>query len=166
MFIDGSNLFHATRELDRSLRLDLVKLRDLLAAGKDLIRAYYYGSALPDADERARKQTAFHHSLAYAGFKTVILPLRQRGGRYVEKGVDVALAVDLITLAFDRVYERAILVSGDADYVRAIQEAERKGVRVEVAFFDPPLCSGELRRSAHSFTSLNQLVDRVRRTRP
>ena len=42
-------------------------------------------------------------------------------GDQVEKGVDVALAVDLITLAFKDRYDVAVLVSSDADFKHAIE---------------------------------------------
>jgi len=164
MFIDGSNLFHSTREFDPQLKIDLVKLREVLAEDRNLIRAYYYHSIPTEGTERIERQTAFHHLLEYNGFKTVVLPLRKRGNEYVEKGVDVSLAIDMLTLGFDRAYDRGILVAGDADYVRAIQEVERKGIRIDVAFYDPPLCAGDLRRAAHSFVSLNKLAERFRKT--
>jgi uncharacterized LabA/DUF88 family protein len=163
MFIDGSNLFHSTRDFDPQLKIDLVKLREVLTENRNLIRAYYYHSIPTEGPERIEKHIAFHHLLEYNGFKTVILPLRKRGIEYVEKGVDVSLVVDMLTLGFDRAYECGILVAGDADYVRAIQEVERKGIRIEVAFYDPPLCAGDLRRAAHTFASLNKLIERFRK---
>ncbi len=102
MFIDGSNLFHSTREFDPQLKIDIVKLREVLAEDRNLIRAYYYHSIPTEGTERIERQTAFHHLLEYNGFKTVVLPLRKRGNEYVEKGVDVSLTIDMLTLGFDR----------------------------------------------------------------
>lgn len=50
-----------------------------------------------------------------------------------EKAVDVKLAVDLITL--QDIYDTAIIVSGDQDYVPAVQIAKDKGKRVVNASF-------------------------------
>lgn len=44
---------------------------------------------------------------------------------YVEKQVDVAIAVDLVGMAFRDEYDVAYLLSADADYVSAVQEAQR-----------------------------------------
>jgi uncharacterized LabA/DUF88 family protein len=71
---------------------------------------------------------------------------------------------DMLALGFDRAYECGILVAGDADFVRAIQEVERKGIRIHVAFYDPPLCAGDLRRAAHSFVSLNEHLEEFRKS--
>lgn len=41
--------------------------------------------------------------------------------RTIEKGVDTALIVDLIQLAFDNIYDRAVLISADRDHVGAVE---------------------------------------------
>lgn len=56
-----------------------------------------------------------------------------------EKGIDVALAVDLVSLAFDNAYDVAIVMSADYDLVPAISNVARRrqtrgsGPTVEVA---------------------------------
>lgn len=46
---------------------------------------------------------------------------------YVEKKVDVAIAVDLVRMAYDDDYDVAYLLSADADYVTAVREVQRLG---------------------------------------
>jgi uncharacterized LabA/DUF88 family protein len=54
-------------------------------------------------------------------------------GTQVEKGVDVALAVDMLTLAFKDRYDVAVLVSSDADYKHAIETIKfETGKQVEL----------------------------------
>jgi uncharacterized LabA/DUF88 family protein len=70
-----------------------------------------------------------------------------------EKAVDVNLAVDLITL--QSIYDTAIIVSGDQDYIPAVQRVKDSGkCVVNVAFKTPngKLLPGGARR-------LNQLTD-------
>lgn len=55
--------------------------------------------------------------------------------RTVEKGVDSALVVDLIEYGLDNTYDRAILVSGDADFVPSVKLIQRTGKQVVHAFF-------------------------------
>ena len=50
--------------------------------------------------------------------------------RTVEKGVDTSLVVDLIQHATDDTYDRAVLVSGDADFVPAVELVQRLGKQV------------------------------------
>ena len=51
---------------------------------------------------------------------------------YVEKKVDVAIAVDLVRMAYEDQYDVAYLLSADADYVTAVKEAQRVGKAVFV----------------------------------
>jgi uncharacterized LabA/DUF88 family protein len=97
IFIDGSNLFHATRNFRPDFQIDFVKLCKALGKDLELIRPYYYGSF----DPTNPKQQKFHDWLASNGFEVVIKPLRERDGRKVEKGADVGLVTDLISLGIE-----------------------------------------------------------------
>jgi len=55
----------------------------------------------------------------------------------VEKGVDVAIATDMIRLAWEESYDYAVLVSSDADYVPAVEFLTSKGRRVIHVGFPP-----------------------------
>jgi uncharacterized LabA/DUF88 family protein len=75
-------------------------------------------------------------------FETLILPVARRTIRcpacgtsrptYAEKGVDVALATRLLSLAATRTFETAVLVSGDKDYLETVRAVKSQGMRVEV----------------------------------
>ena len=47
-----------------------------------------------------------------------------------EKGVDVRLAVDLVSLSCDKSIDRAIICSSDSDLQPAIAETRKRGVEV------------------------------------
>lgn len=47
-----------------------------------------------------------------------------------EKGVDAALVTDLLSLAWQQAYDVAVLVSGDADYVPAVEYVQSQGLKV------------------------------------
>lgn len=55
----------------------------------------------------------------------------------VEKGVDTAIAADMIRLAWEKAYDVAVLVSSDADLVPAVEFLDLKGARVIQAGFPP-----------------------------
>lgn len=48
----------------------------------------------------------------------------------VEKGVDAALVTDLLSLAWQDAYDVAVLVSGDADYIPAVEYVQSQGRKV------------------------------------
>ena len=54
---------------------------------------------------------------------------------FKEKGVDVKIAVDLVIMARDNMFDLAILVSGDTDLVPAV-EYVTKNNRLINAYFD------------------------------
>ena len=53
-----------------------------------------------------------------------------------EKGVDVKIAVDLVSMAADKLLKTAILCSSDSDLQPAVQEARRRGVEVVYLGFE------------------------------
>jgi uncharacterized LabA/DUF88 family protein len=57
---------------------------------------------------------------------------RPRGGGYVQKGVDVLLAVDLVRLSSKGQIQKAFLIAGDGDYVPAVKAAKDDGVAVKL----------------------------------
>ncbi len=50
--------------------------------------------------------------------------------RSPEKGIDAAIATDLLSLAWEDVLDVAILVSGDSDFVPAVERIQEKGLKV------------------------------------
>lgn len=64
-----------------------------------------------------------------------------------QKAVDTLLAVDMLVGAFDRTYDLALLVAGDADFVPVVEEVRRRGRWVVVGAEEETL-SADLRRAA------------------
>ncbi|MCE7698671.1 MAG: NYN domain-containing protein [Methanobacterium paludis] len=69
--------------------------------------------------------------------------------------------IDLISFAMDNQYDTAIIVSGDYDYFRAIEEVQRRGKRVEIAYFLNEGISEEFIQFADKFVSLNAIADKI-----
>jgi uncharacterized LabA/DUF88 family protein len=65
-----------------------------------------------------------------------------------EKGVDIMLTTDFLTHSFKDNFDIAILVTGDSDYVGAIQAVKDNGKNVEVALFGKEQSSRPLREVA------------------
>jgi len=156
IFIDGSNLFHACNQI--KFKIDLVKLVNVLVGDRYLVRPYYYTAFNPQKQE----QIKFLHALQSKGFCVKAIPLKRRGDRFIEKGVDVALVTDLISMAFRNAYDTAILVSGDYDFIEAIRIVMSLGKRVEVAMFTHAT-NDELRRIADKFIPLEEFTEEIQR---
>ncbi|MFC7165072.1 NYN domain-containing protein [Halospeciosus flavus] len=84
------------------------------------------------------------------------------GGAPDREGVDVALATELIAQGFNDSYDVAVVVSGDADYDRAIRYVQDQGKVVEAAMFEGA-ASGRLRDAVDDFYPLNEYDERLYR---
>lgn len=140
--------------------MDIEKLQNKLANGRPLIRAYYYCSI---GNPPRAEQLKFLDKLKHLHMEVTARPLKVRSstGESVEKGVDVALVTDMLSLASHGSYDVAILVSGDNDFLKAVDEVKRLGKRIEIAAFG--FTAGkELREKADVFTPLEQVAEELK----
>ena len=135
IFIDGSNLFHACQR--KGIKMDFEKLKEVLTRDKNVINIYYYTGVTANI---TAEQSSFFKKLKHLEYKlnTKTLKLRSDGIK-VEKGIDVLLAIDLLWYAFHNAYDTAILVSGDDDFVPAVNSVISLGRRVELWTFEDSL---------------------------
>lgn len=144
IFIDSSNLSggsarYAEKTNDPDYEVDVFKLLKRLSRGYDLIRTYFYSSTAQAQDIRSKteqfwhqKMLNLHAQLMRHGIK-VTNKLRQKNK---EKGVDVALVTDFLMLGMREAFEVAMIVSGDQDYVNAIEAVQSMGKIVHIACFE------------------------------
>ena len=167
VFIDGANLFFALLDNGCSGGINYLKFANKLCEGRRLARTYYYDAPIPEAmdAERAVKQQRYFTRLNYIDY------LEKRLGRmvrkttrcrkcnensqgWVQKGVDVKLAVDLVDMAAKNLYEVGIVVSGDGDLEPAVYSAKSYGQHIELAYF--PGRSQKLQGACDRFVGLSK----------
>lgn len=127
VFIDGNNLFHAARF--HTIDIDYNKLLRILLGDGRLLRAFFYTGV----DVGAERQQGFLLWMRRNGFRVVQKELKTFYDGTRKANLDVEIAVDMLSLAGR--YDTAVLVSGDEDFVYAINAVAYKGCRVEVAGF-------------------------------
>lgn len=81
------------------------------------------------------------------------------------KGVDIALAKDLLVHAFLNHYDVAALIAGDGDYVPLIEEVKHLGKVVYLSFFKNDGLSPELRLAADYYLDMESMFTRRWRDR-
>jgi uncharacterized LabA/DUF88 family protein len=149
VFIDGSNFYHGCRENLGRTDVRLGQLAELLVSPRRfLVRTYYYNSAVPsDSGPEARLgQQKFISALQRTPYFEVRLSRVVRREekcpncgdtrrRYVEKGVDMHIGVDMLAGASKNLYDVAVLVTGDGDLVDAVRAVKDHGKHVELATF-------------------------------
>ncbi len=127
VFIDGNNLFHAARF--HNIDIDYNKLLRVLLGDGRLLRAFFYTGV----DAGAERQQGFLLWMRRNGFRVIQKELKTFYDGTRKANLDVEIAVDMLSLAGR--YDTAVLVSGDEDFVYALNAVAYKGCRVEVAGF-------------------------------
>jgi len=141
IFIDGSNLYHITkkvnRELGKSFLFDIERFIEYLAGEEELIKTFYYTAPLnrkKDLETYSKQQKFFSKIRKIPNFELVLCRMQKEkiDGKtiYLVKEDDIHLAVDMVNLAHKNSYEGAILVSSDGDFVPAIKIVQEVGKRV------------------------------------
>ncbi len=173
IFIDAQNFYNCVCDTlgdDRNGRnIDYPKLVEELIGDRDLIRVYFY-DALPPSRNQSGKQRFLDYIEALPYFRVVLGNVVRRDPgpddfcphckkkltpRYEQKGVDVRLAIDMVKLAIGNTFDVAILISGDSDFVDAVQLVQDHGKQVELAFMREN-CARELRDTCDTARLFNR----------
>jgi cold shock CspA family protein/uncharacterized LabA/DUF88 family protein len=85
---------------------------------------------------RLYHERVFDDILMSEGIVTHYLPLKSRGGKKEEKGIDVWLALEAFELAYYKRFSVLVLVACDGDYVPLIRKLNTLGTRVMVLSWD------------------------------
>ncbi len=156
LYIDGENLKNYIKTV---LRKDGVKEKDLNIENFNLLLLFdnplkgikisenrYYSAKLHYSEKTPRKskeiilkQRVQKNNLEKQNIKFIIggnvrsQEISVNGKKkavFREKGVDVKIAVDLVTNACDKIIKTAILCSSDSDLQPAVKEAMKRGIEI------------------------------------
>ena len=154
VFIDLRNVLRSVDFMkDIGMNLDLYALVMQLNGQRELVAAYVFDTRLPfGVDDNSRR---FHDRLRYLGFR-IVARESYDAEKHQQKEVDVAMACEMVVHALRNNYDVAVVVSGDRDFIPAIQHVQAAGKRVEVAAFSNSF-SEELRRAADRFIELDKM---------
>lgn len=154
VFIDGNNLFHAARF--HNIDIDYNKLLRVLLGDGRLLRAFFYTGV----DVGAERQQGFLLWMRRNGFRVIQKELKTFYDGTRKANLDVEIAVDMLSLAGK--YDTAVLVSGDEDFVYAVNAVAYKGCRVEIAGFRSNTAPKLIDVSDY-FIDLGEIADKVRK---
>src|SRR5258705_6411584 len=181
VFIDGQNFYRSLLRFDEALRVDYDKLARWItqAVGGSpatFAGAYYYVGVSADAPALVE---GFLKGLELRpGYFVKREPRVRRSGRcsacgatyeYTnEERVDTRLVADLIQLAANDAFDAAVLVSGDEDFVPAVEAVNALGKQVWVATWSADELSKDLRVRCFGQIHLSEGIPafKVERPRP
>jgi uncharacterized LabA/DUF88 family protein len=188
VYIDGFNLYHGLREASwkRYCWLDLNAMAQRVLSGCEQLTAVkYFTSRVRGAQpgdsprmgakrdaKRARQSIYLDALRSHCGIRPIEGRFNKRDKScfdcgvmwidFEEKKTDVNIALSLVLDAFDNHFDRAVLMSGDADLVPAVKEVKRRFPTKRVAVVHPPRrTSGELGATAGDVRFLTEqlLID-------
>src|SRR3954467_8404384 len=164
VFIDGANLFAASRTL--GFDVDYKNLLAYFRQRSQFVRAYYY-TALLETEEYSPLRPLVDW-LGYNGYSVVTKPAKEftdaTGRRRVKGSVDIEMAVDVLDLTPS--LDHVVIFSGDGDLRRLVEAVQRRGVRVTVISTirtQPAMIADDLRRQADAFIDLADLAEHITR---
>ena len=167
VFVDGSNLLiEMGTVLGAPVRADLPTAEQVSLASQTvtkalreqvvdgpvgphrIVRRYWFGS-VQGSDELLQERQSWLRDQGYEG-----VLLHKVKGRD-EKGVDLAVAREMLMHGFNKNYNTAVLVAGDEDYLGLVQDLKRLGLLVVCAFYVCPALSPKLRLACDTFIALH-----------
>lgn len=154
IFVDVPNLIYG---YEGDGFLNMGKLLQLITEGRDLVRATAYSPVSDDPREPVEQQR-FVAPFVPHEYRIVTKPLKRFSDGSIKGNFDVEMAVDMVMMA-DRV-DVICIVSGDADFARAVEVVQQKGVRVEVVAFAGST-SIEMRALADHYFELDKVVKQI-----
>jgi uncharacterized LabA/DUF88 family protein len=138
VFIDGGYFSKVLKYVFNEQGIDYEKFSGEICEGDERLRTYYYDcmpyqNNPPTEKERmmyAQKDKFIYNLKRLRRFevrlgKLVYIP---SANDFIQKRVDVLFSVDLVRMSWDHQITKAVLVTGDSDFVPAIQAAKDAGV--------------------------------------
>ena len=129
VFVDVPNLMYG---VENGRTVHMGRLLDMLREGRELVRATAYCPISDDPREPVQQQKFVAPFVPY-DYRIVTKPLKRFADGSIKGNFDVEMAIDMVHIS-ERVDIIAI-VSGDADFARAVESVQGDGVHVEVVAF-------------------------------
>ncbi len=156
VFVDVPNVLYGAERGDAPI--DMGKLLDYLADGREVVRATAYSPVSDDPSEPVERQRFVAPFVPYE-YRIVTKPLKRFADGSIKGNFDVEMAIDMLTMA-ERL-DVIACVSGDADFARLVEVIQGRGVRVEVVAFAGST-SAEMRALADRYIELGALAEQLR----
>lgn len=156
VFVDVPNVLYGVAPDEPPINMG--KLLDMIREGRELVRATAYSPVSDNPREPVEQQKFVAPFVPYE-YRIVTKPLKRFADGSIKGNFDVEMAIDMVTMA-DRL-DVIAFVSGDADFARAVETVQARGVRVEVVAFAGST-SLEMRALADGYLELGSVIDQLR----
>lgn len=127
VFVDVQNMYHSAKHIYHA-RVDFEAVLQEAVKSRNLIRAIAYV-----VESGFEEEKGFFDALKKAGFEIKSKELQIFAGGQKKADWDVGLAMDMIKMSPK--VDTIVLISGDGDYVPAVEYLQFLGLRVELLSF-------------------------------
>ncbi len=174
VLIDGGYIAKVIDNDFGRTKIDFLKLSNAVCGETERLRTYYYNCMPyqhdpPTEEERAKfsSMDKFVYSLRkHPRFEVRLGKLQQIGGEFKQKRVDILMAVDLVRMSWGKQIGKAILITGDSDFVPAVEAAKDAGVIVQLYYSRNSIHDELLLAVDDSFEMDRKLIDRCAMASP
>ncbi len=144
-------------------KIDFCRFSDIICGDYERLRTYYY-NCMPHqsnpATEAERRRYSAMDKFVYTlrklpRFEIRLGKLGRVGESFVQKRVDILLAVDLVRLSWGKQIEKAILITGDSDFVPAVEASKDAGVLVQL-YYSKASVHDELLSAVDEYFEINK----------
>ncbi len=118
IFIDNSNIFKGFRKYN--VKIDYEKLKKLITKKRQLYGIYLYEGIVYPLDPNKKKW--YKDLSTISGYEIRASFDKKTYNDTFEKKIDVQIAIDIISLAYEDAFDIAVLVSGDGDFLPVVQK--------------------------------------------
>ncbi|MFX1450809.1 MAG: NYN domain-containing protein [Promethearchaeota archaeon] len=128
IFIDNSNIFKGFRKY--GIKANYEKLKDIIKQDRELKKIFLYeGAIYPMSPEKKKWYKDLSNKSGYI-IRASFDKMAFNGA--IEKKVDIRIAIDIVSLAYENIFDTAVLVSGDGDFVPVVKKVKdlNKGVEL------------------------------------
>ena len=155
LFVDVPNLIYGQDSDSKPLHMG--KLLQFIGDGRDVVRATAYSPVSDDPMEALEQQKFVAPFVPYE-YRIVTKALKRFADGSIKGNFDVEMAIDMLTMADG--LDVIAVVSGDADFARAVEVVQTRGVRVEVFAFAQS-SSLEMRSLADRYVELGSVLNQI-----
>jgi uncharacterized LabA/DUF88 family protein len=173
IFIDGNNFYYGLKKIygeeKKLINFDFFEFCNFLTGKNELVGIFYYNAPLDKNKnfEKYKSQQRFFDKIKrIPKFRLILckllkLKIKETGEYYyIIKEDDIHMAVDLVKGAFKNIYDEAILVSGDGDFVPAVLASREEGKFIENVYFKRSASTNLKLNCNRSFELKKELLDR------
>jgi len=171
IYIDGANFYGGLTSINKKYsdnKFDFEKYIKSIIDEDNLIKVYYYNALVKKKINKKiwLKQYNFFERLRKINkFKVCLCTRKSRlnilGEEYhTIKGDDIYLALDMIEDCYNNIFDKAILISGDGDFLELIKRIKKKSKEVELIYFEKCISKDLLKNSNCSKIINKKIVKR------